>query len=173
MDENQKRFNWFVFFSTFARNLIEVFIGTILYKAGFRVHEVVLFHLLMHVFGLILAYPCVAFAKRFSNRVLAFIGILAFVILQLMLNIFCKSKGERSRNIIIYIFLFIAKQIRGEKAKGFIAKLNLDSIEEISGMVFGKSKNKYVGESGFDLQEALNPKEDLEEIMKAFDFFNN
>lgn len=37
----------------------------------------------------------------------------------------------------------------------------------------GKSRNKYVGESGFDLQEALNPKEDLEEIMKAFDFFNN
>ena len=91
MDENQKRFNWFVFFSTFARNLIEVFIGTILYKAGFKVQEVVLFHLLMHVFGLILAYPCVAFAKRFSNRVLAFIGILAFVILQLMLNTIVQS----------------------------------------------------------------------------------
>ena len=28
-------------------------------------------------------------------------------------------------------------------------------------------------ESGFDLKEAVNPKEDLEEIMKSFDFFNN
>lgn len=28
-------------------------------------------------------------------------------------------------------------------------------------------------ESGFDLKEALNPKEDLEEIMKAFDFYND
>ena len=27
--------------------------------------------------------------------------------------------------------------------------------------------------SGFDLKEAINPKEDLAEIMKAFDFFNN
>lgn len=27
-------------------------------------------------------------------------------------------------------------------------------------------------ESGFDLKEAVNPKEDLDEIMKAFDFFN-
>ena len=26
-------------------------------------------------------------------------------------------------------------------------------------------------ESGFDLEDALNPKEDLDEIMKAFDFF--
>ncbi len=29
-----------------------------------------------------------------------------------------------------------------------------------------------VSESGFSFQEALNPKEDLEEIMKAFDFYN-
>lgn len=28
-------------------------------------------------------------------------------------------------------------------------------------------------ESGFDLKEAVNPKEDLNEIMKAFDFFNS
>ena len=28
-------------------------------------------------------------------------------------------------------------------------------------------------ESGFDLKEALNPKEDLDEIMKAFDFYND
>lgn len=27
-------------------------------------------------------------------------------------------------------------------------------------------------ESGFDLKEAVNPKQDLDEIMKAFDFFN-
>ena len=28
-------------------------------------------------------------------------------------------------------------------------------------------------ESGFDLKEAVNPKSDLEEIMKSFDFFGN
>ena len=27
-------------------------------------------------------------------------------------------------------------------------------------------------ETGFDLKEAVNPKDDLEEIMKSFDFFN-
>ena len=35
-----------------------------------------------------------------------------------------------------------------------------------------RKKKSPVSESGFDLQEALNPKEDLDEIMKAFDFFN-
>ena len=66
------------------------------------------------------------------------------MLIQLALNYYCKVRGERSRNFIICLFLFIAKQIKGEKAKGFIAKLNLDSVEEISGMVFGKIKNKYV-----------------------------
>ena len=30
-----------------------------------------------------------------------------------------------------------------------------------------------VNETGFDLKEAVNPKEDLDEIMKAFDFFTD
>jgi hypothetical protein len=34
-----------------------------------------------------------------------------------------------------------------------------------------KSKYPKPNETGFDLEDALNPKEDLEEIMKAFDFF--
>ena len=29
-----------------------------------------------------------------------------------------------------------------------------------------------VNESGFDLKEAINPKEDLDEIMQAFDFYH-
>lgn len=37
-----------------------------------------------------------------------------------------------------------------------------------------KNKNDYPSpnESGFDLKEAVNPKENLDEIMKSFDFFN-
>ena len=35
-----------------------------------------------------------------------------------------------------------------------------------------KSKQAQIQSSGFDLKEAINPKDDLEEIMKAFDFFN-
>ena len=34
-----------------------------------------------------------------------------------------------------------------------------------------RKKDKKPSESGFDLEDALNPKEDLDEIMKAFDFF--
>ncbi len=35
-----------------------------------------------------------------------------------------------------------------------------------------KSQPAQPSESGFSFDEALNPTEDLEEIMKAFDFYN-
>lgn len=37
---------------------------------------------------------------------------------------------------------------------------------------FGANSYPNINESGFDLKEAVNPKDDLEEIMKSFDFFN-
>ena len=36
---------------------------------------------------------------------------------------------------------------------------------------FASESYPTVNESGFDLKEAVNPKEDLSEIMKSFDFF--
>lgn len=38
---------------------------------------------------------------------------------------------------------------------------------------FGSASYPTVNESGFDLKEAVNPKEDLSEIMKSFDFFED
>lgn len=35
-----------------------------------------------------------------------------------------------------------------------------------------KSKSAQIQSSGFDLKEAINPKDDLAQIMKAFDFYN-
>lgn len=47
-------------------------------------------------------------------------------------------------------------------------KKNSNSSYVLGGNLGDLSPN----ESGFDLKEAINPKEDLDEIMKAFDFFN-
>jgi len=60
------------------------------------------------------------------------------------------------------------------KGSGNMAENYLNSDEEESSVfsrtITRKTPKKKV-ESGFDLEEALNPKEDLDEIMKAFDFF--
>ena len=87
MDDNQKRFNIYVFFSTFARNLVEFFIGTILYKAGFSVHEVIFYYMLVQLFATLIAYPTILFSKRFDNRIISFVSIGAFITVQVLLNV--------------------------------------------------------------------------------------
>ena len=86
MEVNRKRFNAYVFISTFARNLIEVFIGTILFKAGFTLKSVIGYYLAIHIFSFILAFPCVQIAKKYTNKPLTIIGIIAFILVQVILN---------------------------------------------------------------------------------------
>ena len=82
---NRKKFELYVFLSTFSRNLIEVFIPVILYKFGYELKEVILYFLISNVFSLILSYPLILFSKKFNNKILTFIGIVAFVSLQILL----------------------------------------------------------------------------------------
>lgn len=102
MDSNQKKFNMYVFLSTFSRNLIEVFIPIILYKFGYSLKEVIFYYLLVNLFLILLVYPCIAFSKKFSNRTLSLIGILSFVLVQLLLTKIVYSMNY----IIILSFLY-------------------------------------------------------------------
>ena len=82
---NRKKFELYVFLSTFSRNLIEVFIPVILYKFGYELREVITYFLLSNIFSLVLSYPLIEFSKKFNNKILTFIGIIAFVSLQIMI----------------------------------------------------------------------------------------
>lgn len=86
MEKNRKKFEIFVFISTFSRNLIEVFIPLILYKFGYSLKEVIFYFMLSNIFSLIIAFPFISLSKKYDNKILTFIGIIAFVILQLLLN---------------------------------------------------------------------------------------
>ena len=58
-----KKFGIYVFLSTFARNLIEVFIPIILYKYGYTIKEVILYYFVVNIVSLILSYPCIYITK--------------------------------------------------------------------------------------------------------------
>ena len=55
IDKNQRRYNIFVFLSTFARQLIELFIPIILYKAWFTIKDIVLYYFCISLFSFVLA----------------------------------------------------------------------------------------------------------------------
>ena len=85
-----------------------------------------------------------------------------------------KKKFEDSNNEKTNIgsrLKMISNQLDGKSAEKY-----LNDERELEKTAFAsnfmkKSKYPKPNESGFDLEDALNPKEDLDEIMKAFDFF--
>ena len=86
MNLNQKKFGIYVFLSTFSRNLIEVFIPVILYKYGYNIKEVIFYYFIANMISLLLSYPFVYISQKYNNKILAIVGILAFLMLQILLN---------------------------------------------------------------------------------------
>lgn len=86
MVENQKKFNIYVFISTFARALIETFIPLLLFKFGYSLKEVVFYFLIYNFIELIISYPMVYLATKKGNKILAIFGFIGFVLTQVMLN---------------------------------------------------------------------------------------
>ena len=65
----------------------------------------------------------------------------------------------------------ISSQLDGKSAEKYLNDESDAENTAYSRHFVKKSRYPKPNESGFNLEEALNPKEDLEEIMKAFDFF--
>jgi len=86
MVENQKKFNIYVFISTFARALIETFIPLLLFKFGYNLKEVVFYFLIYNFIELLISYPLVYIATKKGNKILAILGFIGFVLTQVMLN---------------------------------------------------------------------------------------
>lgn len=91
MNKNTRLFNAYIFITTFARSLLEVFIGTFLYKIGFSLQEVLLYYVLVTGFSTIIAIPCFYISKRYSNKLLSVIGIITLFALQLVLDTITKK----------------------------------------------------------------------------------
>lgn len=124
---NKNKFNIYVFLSTFARNLIEVFIPIILYKFGYNLKEVIFYYLLVNMFSLLFTYKCSKMLNKINYKTFSFVGIFAFAIMQILLNKFCYSIWY----IIILAFLF-ALYRRGYWISRRFYNLNIISEKNIS-----------------------------------------
>jgi hypothetical protein len=102
IDKNQRRYNFFVFLSTFARQLIELFIPIILYKAWFSIKNVVLYYFCVSLFSCILAPIVIKIAKKIKYNTILLIWIISFVILQILIAHIYVS----IRYLVLIAFLF-------------------------------------------------------------------
>ena len=80
------KYNAFLFISTFARALIEVFIALFLFKSGFSVNSILLFYLLENLSAILFSYIFVIIGERLSYSAVMCIGIVSFAALQFTLN---------------------------------------------------------------------------------------
>jgi len=86
IDKNQQRYNIFVFLSTIARQLIELFIPIILYKAWFSIKDIVFYYFCISLFSFILAPIVFRVAKKVKYKTILFFWIIAFILLQVIIS---------------------------------------------------------------------------------------
>lgn len=82
----QIEFNIFSFLSTFARSLIEIFISLYLFKNGISFHNIILFYFFVNMFAVPLSYVFVKLGETTKYIYIMIIGLIAFVIVQLLLR---------------------------------------------------------------------------------------
>ena len=97
MKNKQTKFNTYIFLSTFARTLIETFIPVILFKNGFNLKEVIFYFFLYNIIEFFLSFILVKSAIKRSNRFIRIIGLLVFILVQVLLNMV--------NNSVFYLFL--------------------------------------------------------------------
>lgn len=82
----QIEFNIFSFISTFARSLIEIFISLYLFKNGISLHNIILFYFFVNMFAVPLSYVFVKLGEKTKYIYIMIIGLIAFVIVQMLLR---------------------------------------------------------------------------------------
>lgn len=80
-----KNFNLYVFFSTFGRNLVEIFIAIILYKNGYTLKNILLYYAFIYAFCLIFVYPFIYISKKISHKIVSLISCISFGLLLILL----------------------------------------------------------------------------------------
>ena len=100
--QNTKKYNIFIFISTIARNIIEVFSAVLLYKMGYSIRNILLFYFLIYFVGIFVNYISLTLTKAINPKyILVFSGIMfgiTFYYLSIMPNTI--------DNLIIYSILF-------------------------------------------------------------------
>ena len=85
ISDNAKHFDAYIVSSTFARALVDVFIPVMMYKNGYSLHYCILYYMVMNLVSFLISYPLAYISKNYSNRIVAVISIVFFIILQLLL----------------------------------------------------------------------------------------
>ena len=100
--KNYKKYNIFIFFSTIARNIVEVFSAVLLYKMGYSIRNILLFFFLLYFVGIFVNYITLSLTKIINPKVILLVSSFLFSLTFYFLSIMENTVD----NLIIYSILF-------------------------------------------------------------------
>lgn len=80
MMDSYKKYNLFIFISSFARNLGEIFSGVLLYKMGYSVRDIMLFFGVVYFFSIFINVIVIKLDRVISSRIILVFSSLMFSI---------------------------------------------------------------------------------------------
>ena len=102
MMDSYKKYNLFIFISSFARNLGEIFSGVLLYKMGYSIREIMLFFGVVYFFSIFINVIVIKLDRVISSRI-----ILVFSSLMFSISYYFFSKmGGSLGNLFVFAFLY-------------------------------------------------------------------
>lgn len=102
MMDSYKKYNLFIFISSFARNLGEIFSGVLLYKMGYSIRDIMLFFGVVYFFSIFINVIVIKLDRVISSRI-----ILVFSSLMFSISYYFFSKmGGSLGNLFVFAFLY-------------------------------------------------------------------
>ena len=127
--EDCKKYNLFIFISSFARNLVEIFSGVLLYKMGYSIREIMLFFGVVYFFSIFINVIVIRLDRIISSR-----SILIFSSLMFAISYYFFSKMDSTIfNLLFFGFLYS------------LASFSYHPIRHIYGIEASKGESKKIG----------------------------
>lgn len=127
--EDGKKYNLFIFISSFARNLVEIFSGVLLYKMGYSIKDIMLFFGVVYFFSIFINVIVIKLDRVISSK-----SILIFSSLMFSISYYFFSKMSNSlSNLIIFGGLYS------------LASFSYHPIRHIYGIEASKGESRKIG----------------------------
>ena len=98
---NNKKYNCFILFATFSRNIIEILSCVLLYKMNYSIKDILLFFSILYFLGIFISYFAIYLIKYIPPKVILFLSSLIFSFSYYYLSVMDNS----ITNLIIFSIL--------------------------------------------------------------------
>lgn len=133
MVTNIKKYNIFILFEVFSRNITEVFSSVLLYKMGYSIREILLFYIILYLIGALTSVLTIYIIKYLKPKYLLIISSILFSVSFYFMTIMNKT----FINLVIFSIIYGISSYMYHTIRHYLAikTINNHNIIEIGGIL--------------------------------------